>query len=308
MRKSVAFIISMVGLFANAQEMKVSSGTLQHFSNFKSQYIASRNVDVWLPDGYSDKEKYAVLYMNDGQMLFDAATTWNKQEWSVDETAAKLIKESKTRKFIVVAIASIAQIRHSDLFPQKPFESLTQKQQDSLYALGRENKQPLFGAKINSDNYLKFIVKELKPFIEHTFSVKTGKQNTFIAGSSMGGLISMYAVCEYPDIFGGAACISTHWPGTFSAANNPIPTAFMNYLKRNLPSAMTHKIYFDYGDQTLDALYEPFQKEVDMIMRAKGYGPESWMTRKFPGADHSEKSWAARLDIPLVFLLGNGKP
>lgn len=287
-----------------AQEMKVASGTLQHFTDFKSKYVQPRNVHVWLPEGYSEKEQYAVLYMHDGQMLFDSTTTWNKQEWMVDETAAKLIAEGKTQKFIVVGIESISSIRHSDFFPQKPFESLMQKQQDSLYILNRSAQSPLFGAKVNSDNYLKFIVKELKPFIDHTFSVQTDKAHTFVAGSSMGGLISMYAVCEYPEVFGGAACISTHWPGTFSTMNNPIPPAFMNYLKRNLPSALTHKIYFDYGDQTLDALYEPFQKQADVIMMAKGYGPQSWMMKKYPGADHSEKSWAARLHIPMEFLLG----
>ena len=286
----------------NAQEMKVSVGSLQHFPNFKSKYTTERNVDVWLPDGYSDKEKYSVLYMHDGQMLFDAATTWNHQEWKVDETAARLMAEGKTQKFIVVAISSIARIRHDDYFPHKAFELLTAKFQDSLYQLGKD-KVPYFGGLVNSDNYLKFIVKEVKPFIDHTFSVKTDREHTFVMGSSMGGLISMYAICEYPNVFGGAACLSTHWTGIYSTTNNPIPAAFMNYLKRNLPSGMTHRIYFDYSDKTLDALYQDYQPQVDNIMRAKGYGSENWITKKFPGDEHSEVSWAARLHIPLEFLL-----
>jgi predicted alpha/beta superfamily hydrolase len=303
MMRYYTLILMCITCMITAQEMKVTSGTLKRFPNFKSKYIAARNVDVWLPDGYSDKQRYAVLYMHDGQGLFDAETTWNKQAWEVDATAGKLIAAQQTRPFIVVGITSISQTRHSDLFPQKPFESLMQKQQDSLYALNRTQGQPMFGTKVNSDNYLKFIIKELKPFVDHMFSVKTGKEDTFIAGSSMGGLISMYAICEYPDVFGGAACLSTHWPGTFSSENNPIPTAFMTYLKCNLPSPLTHKIYFDHGDQTLDALYEPFQKEVDLILMAKGYVQKNWMTKKYPGADHSERSWAARLDVSLVFLL-----
>ena len=117
----------------------------------------------------------------------------------------------------------------------------------------------MFGDKVNSDNYLKFIVKELKPFVDKNFSVSSDKANTFIAGSSMGGLISLYAICEYPDVFEGAACLSTHWPGVFNADHNPIPKAFMDYLKKHLPDPKTHKIYFDYGDQTLDAMYGPFQ-------------------------------------------------
>ena len=76
--------------------------------------------------------------MHDGQMLFDGATTWNKQEWQVDEVASALISQEASRKFIVVGISSISKIRHSDYFPQKPFESLPKKQQDSLYTLNRE--------------------------------------------------------------------------------------------------------------------------------------------------------------------------
>lgn len=291
-------------LLCQAQEIKVASGSLKLYPDFQSQYIGSRTVAVWLPEGYSPKEQYSVLYMNDGQALFDANANWNKQEWQVDETAGRLIAQGKTQKFIVVAIWNAQLRRHSEYFPQKPFESLAQQQQDSLYALGKVQNQPLLATKVASDQYLKFLVKELKVFVDHTFSVKKGKENTFIAGSSMGGLISMYALCEYPDIFGGAACLSTHWIGTFEPKNNPIPQAFMTYLKRNLPSPLTHKIYFDYGDQTLDAVYEPFQKEADSILMAKGYTDKNWTTRKFPGADHSENAWAARLEIPLVFLLG----
>jgi hypothetical protein len=85
--------------------------------------------------------------------------------------------------------------------------------------------------------------------------------------------------------------------------NNPVPDAFINYLKRNLPNPKTHKIYFDYGDQTLDALYKPLQQKVDLVMKEKGFTSKNWMTKYFPGKDHSEKSWKERLDIPLEFLL-----
>ncbi len=154
-----------------------------------------------------------------------------------------------------------------------------------------------------SDNYLQFLVKEVKPFIDSAFSTKKDRQNTFIAGSSMGGLISMYAICEYPNVFGGAACMSTHWPGIFNTDNNPVPAAFINYLQKNLPKPNRHKLYFDYGDQTLDSLYPTLQQKVDMLLKAKGFTANNWITKYFPGEDHSEKSWNKRLDIPLLFLL-----
>ena len=283
---------------------KVVSGKLERIENFKSNYVTARNIDVWLPENYSNTKKYNVLYMHDGQMLFDAETTWNKQAWDADNVLSKLLKEGKIQDVIIVGIASDATTRHIDYFPQKPFESLTQNQQNSIYKANRSNGQSIFNnGKINSDNYLKFIVKELKPIIDNRYSVYTDAEHTLIAGSSMGGLISIYAICEYPDVFGGAACLSTHWPGIFSVENNPIPNAFFNYLKNHLPTHKNHKIYFDYGTATLDAMYEPIQLIVDDIMKSKGFTSKNWMTQKFEGADHSEKSWNKRLPIPMEFLL-----
>jgi len=286
-----------------SQQVKVASGRVQRIENFNSKYVAARNVDVWLPDGYSTKKKYAVLYMHDGQMLFDSTVTWNHQEWCVDETAGKLIREKKIRACIVVGIYNGGSLRHPEYFPQKPFESLSQAKQDSIYSSGKDGKIAALTARVRSDQYLQFLVKELKPFIDSSFSTYRDRGNTFIAGSSMGGLISMYAICEYPEVFGGAACISTHWPGVFETKNNPIPDAFMNYLKSHLPDPSTHKIYFDHGDQTLDSLYQPYQLRADAIMRDKGYNKKNWMSKEFPGENHSEKSWAKRLYIPLEFLM-----
>jgi len=155
-----------------------------------------------------------------------------------------------------------------------------------------------------SDNYLKFLVDELKPYIDSHFSTRKDRKNTFTAGSSMGGLISIYAICEYPQIFGGAACMSTHWPGTFTTVDNPVPAAFMQYLSTHLPSPKTHKIYFDHGSATLDAMYRPYQLQADSLMKVAGYTDANWMSREFPGADHSERSWHKRLDTPMLFLLG----
>jgi len=303
MKISVLLLCFFSVMLTNAQLPKVSSGSIKRHENVQSKFVTARNVDVWLPDGYSAQKKYCVLYMHDGQMLFDSTVTWNKTAWDVDDVAAKLLKEGKLQNFIVVGVWNGGSTRHPDYFPQKPYESLTQTQKDTITAqlqkAGRTNEifKPI------SDNYLKFLVTELKPFIDKTYSTYTDSKHTFIAGSSMGGLISMYAICEYPKVFGGAACLSTHWPGIFSMDNNPVPDAFVTYLKNYLPDPKTHKLYFDYGDQTLDALYPPLQKKVDEVMKAKGFTDKNWMTKYFPGENHSEKSWNKRLDIPLLFLL-----
>ncbi len=296
-------LLSLANWSINAQDPMVSSGSLKRFSSFKSQFVDARNIDVWIPNNYSKKEKYAVLYMQDGQMLYDAKTTWNKQAWEIDSIAGKLIDENKTRKFIIVGIWNNDKKRHPEYFPQKPYESLTPTQKEFVTAELKQSGRTSVAFKPISDLYLKFLVTELKPFIDNNFSTKKDSKNTFIAGSSMGGLISMYAICEYPEVFGGVICMSTHWTGIFSTEKNPIPNAFFYYLKMNLPNPQNHKIYFDYGDQTLDALYKPFQEKVDLIMVEKGFLKENWITKFFPGKDHSEKSWRERLDIPLLFLL-----
>jgi enterochelin esterase-like enzyme len=221
----------------------------------------------------------------------------------VDSIAGKLIKENKVAQFIVVGIWNNDKKRHPEYFPQKPYESLSNDQKNTITTELQKAGRTTEVFKPISNNYLKFLVTELKPFIDQNFDTKKDINHTFIAGSSMGGLLSMYAICEYPNIFGGAICMSTHWPGTFSVENNPIPDVFVNYLKAHLPNPKKHKIYFDYGDKTLDALYKPLQEKVDLVMISKGFTKDNWITKFYPGQDHSEKSWRERLTIPLLFLL-----
>jgi enterochelin esterase-like enzyme len=301
MKKIILLIL--ISTVLQAQEIKVSSGKVIRLNKLSSAFITSRNVDIWLPNHYSNEKSYAVIYMHDGQMLFDGNETWNKQEWGVDEAATALMEEGRTRDFIVVGIWNIPESRHADYFPQKPLESLSATALEYIKEAQVKRGGTTNEFKSNADAYLKFIVTELKPLIDKTFNTKTDAQNTFMAGSSMGGLISIYALCEYPEIFGGVACMSTHWPGIFAMEKNPIPQAFYNYLKNNLPSPETHKIYFDHGTATLDAMYPPLQAEVDVIMKDKGFDEDSWLTLKFEGADHSENAWRERLHLPLTFLL-----
>lgn len=304
----IAFMFSFTFLLqSRAQQTlpKVVSGRIERVANFQSKYVTARTVDIWLPEGYADTAKYAVLYMHDGQMLYDPEQSWNKQAWDVDDAAAALLAANKVRKFIVVGIWNSGQQRHPDYFPQKPFEQLTQTAKDTVVAQLQRAGRTAQVFQPQSDNYLKFIVQELKPFIDSRYAVHTNRENTFIAGSSMGGLISLYAICEYPNVFGGAACLSTHWPGTFTQEHNPVPDAFLHYVRQHLPDPKAHKIYFDCGDQTLDAWYPVIQKKVDVLLQKKGYCSSNWMTRYFPGEDHSEKAWAKRVAIPLTFLLKN---
>lgn len=303
MKKNIALISFFISIHFSAitQPLVVSSGIIKRIENFPSKFVAARNVDVWLPDGYSSKKKYAVLYMHDGAASFDSSKTFNHQEWGVDETVSKLLKEGKIRDVIVVGIWNVPTYRFANYFPQKLIDSIDEPARTAL--LTKQIK-----VTPDADKYLKFIVTELKPFIDSAYSVKKDVKNTFIMGSSMGGLISAYALCEYPNVFGGAACLSIHTPlAAFELMNDNTDAAtaskFRNYLWAHLPKANTRKIYYDYGNKDFDSSYQFYQTKVDKVMKQKGWLSKYWQTKFFPGAGHNEKSWAKRLEIPLLFLL-----
>jgi predicted alpha/beta superfamily hydrolase len=292
-------------LIAQSTQMMphVNCGQIIRLENFSSKYVDARNIDIWLPPGYNEKERYGVIYMQDGQNLFDPALTWNKRSWEMDDTASVLFKEENMRNCIVVGIWNSGKGRYKDYFPQKPFEMLAAQERDSVSSrLNRAGRASgVFSPE--SDQYLMFITEELKPYIDARFSVHRNRKNTFIGGSSAGALISWYAVCEYPGIFGGALCLSTHWTGVFTANDNPVPGVFLKYLEQHLPSSRSHRFYFGCGDRGLDSIYVAFQMRVDSLMQQKGYAQDSWQTVYFQGADHSESSWTTQLRSSMVFLL-----
>jgi len=306
MRFIAACLIVLMVLGAGvAATPRVDVGSVVRLESVPSTFVPKRHVDVWLPRQYaSSPEPFAVLYMHDGQMLFDAEQTWNKQSWEVAQTAQRLQDGGITRPFIVVAIHNGERNRHSEYFPQRALDYLTSDQLVGLYKTERQPGQPLFSGPVYSDKYLAFIVKELKPLIDSQFNTDPSAKATAIAGSSMGGLISWYALTQYPEVFGSMAALSTHWPGTFRLEDNPVPKAFKQLLSNSLPTPGAHRLYFDYGDATLDALYPALQKDIDELLVHKGYDNTVWETHFFPGEDHSERAWAKRLSLPLTFLFG----
>jgi len=274
----------------------VKVGRVERFPPFASAYVSPRNVDVWLPPGYRPDGSHAVLYMHDGQMLFDATNTWNHQSWNVAETAAALIGQKRSRPFIVVGIWNSGPTRFTDYFPQAFFERIPEGEvRAKLLA-----RTPTGG--FASNQYLRYLVEELKPAVDAHYRPALTREQTFLAGSSMGGLISIYALTRYPETFGGIACLSTHWIGIFER-NDEIPTAAIESLRQTLPSPGRHRIYMDRGTVGLDALYDMAQPRVDALMLERGFVPPLFDTRVFPGASHTEADWAARLDVPLTHLL-----
>lgn len=267
------------------------TGTVLRHAAMPSTHVAARNVDVWLPPGYDEnpERRYPVVYMHDGQNLFDPATSMGNVDWAVDEAMTGLIARGEARPAIVVGVWNTNK-RREEYMPQRAVTRVM-----PMNVPGASDLKP---GDIISDRYVAFLVEELKPFIDASYRTLPGRADTIVMGSSMGGLISQYAMSKYPDVFGGAGCVSTHWPAGDGIA--------LDDFAAHLPDPATHRYWFDYGTQTLDAGYEPYQRRADEILRKAGYVEgQNWITRKFEGAEHSEKAWRVRVHQPLEFLLGD---
>jgi predicted alpha/beta superfamily hydrolase len=257
--------------------------------DFPSRHVPPRRVDIWLPPGYGDgPQRYPVVYLHDGQNCFVPGDSNFGVAWETQNALLRLVAAGETAPAILVGVWSIEQRRLIEYRPARPFLYLSEQ--------ARRKVTAGMGGMPQSDDYLAFIVEELKPYVDSHYRTRPGRDRTMIMGSSMGGLISLYALCEYPDVFGGAGCVSTHWPA--------VEGVIMPYLRDHLPAPADHRVYFDYGTETIDVLYGPTQQLVDSAMAAAGYEQgRNWITRVFPGTRHFEADWQQRVHIPLRFLL-----
>jgi metallo-beta-lactamase class B len=169
--------------------LDVQKGSLEVLSEdfFIPQLDRSRKIWVYLPPSYhsNSQEKYPVLYMHDGQTLFDADYSPTNKEWKIDETLDKLYNEGKIVGVIVVGIESDLKYREGEYLPYVQ------------NGKGGEGKQ-----------YSEFVINTLKPYVDATYHTRPGRQFTAVAGASFGGLISLYMAREYNDVFGMSAIFS----------------------------------------------------------------------------------------------------
>jgi predicted alpha/beta superfamily hydrolase len=252
--------------------------------------VKPRHVEVLLPSNYfdSNEQRFPVLYMHDGQNLFDDSLSFSGNSWKVGEMMHRLSENGEIPKTIVVGIWNTAD-RLGEYMPQKPLHQSVDNITDCWFTQA-------YNTQIVSDNYLKYIVEEVKPFIDNTFRTQSAQEHTSIMGSSMGGLISMYALCEYPHVFKSAGCLSASW----TIGGEPM----IEYLRTHIPLPGNYRIYVDYGVEEKIGNYKHYIKELNELAKLKNYHMnENWLMARFPGAEHAEAAWRDRLDVPLKFLL-----
>ena len=280
----------------------VAAPKLDTYPQMASRFVQPRDVTVYVPDACK-AAACGVLYMHDGQQLWDAGATWNHQAWQVADTLDRLIADKSVPPVIVVGIANTDK-RGREYLPQKVYDRL------SPQSRARLDKD--WGGAPLSDAYLHFIVDELKPFIDTHYQTRSGAADTYMMGSSMGGLISLYAQAEYPQVFGATASLSMHWPLDNPFVQTPdspanvaeVTRAFDAYLATTGLKPSQNRVYIDQGTQTLDAHYRAFNLAFMPMMEARGWTDAvNFSSQIFPGADHSEGAWSARLDVALKFLL-----
>ncbi len=303
----VTLLLCLVGVFsavnhrsgAAESPLKVTSGSLYRLGVFSPEMGDTMTVDVWTPDGYDRGGKYPVIYMHDGQNLFDASSTWNHQAWEIDSVAGLLMAAGEVPQAIIVGIHSVDSTRLGDLMPKRPLQYL---QNDTI----KDFIAMMCRGKYRADEYIAFIANTLRPVVNEEFAADTAQASTAIMGSSMGGLISIYAMCEYPETFGAAACLSTHWTGALGG-NEDFPGSMSRYLIEKLPRDTVHRLYMDNGDCPYDSVYIPYYNRMAALADSLGYRDGRLLTGLHRGHSHSEQSWAARVNIPIKYLLNNNK-
>jgi hypothetical protein len=258
---------------------------LIRFELVRSAFIEPRTVHVWLPSDYhTSRRRYRVIYMHDGQNLFVPAYGFRGQCWHVDQAMQARATGSQA---IIVGIWNTAK-RRAD-YSASAIEALLPEALRSRILT--EN-----GGHSLGDAYLRFIVQELKPMIDQTFRTRPARKDTSIMGASRGGMISLYGLCEYPNVFGPNANPVTDVPA--------ISTALSTYLAAKLPNPHNHTIWMDHGTVNLDSLYRPYQERVDRIFSIKNWRKgKDYVSQVYEGADHNEAAWKARTPEVLDFVL-----
>jgi predicted alpha/beta superfamily hydrolase len=247
------------------------TGTVRYHRGLKGAGLRDRDLVVWLPPGYdADKSRrYPVLYMHDGQNIFDPVTSAFGVDWSIDETADDLIKKKSIEPIIIVGIYNTS---------------------DRMKEYTPGDKGTL---------YMNFVVQTVKPLIDTTYRTKPDRKHTIVGGSSAGGIISFMLVWEHSDIFSKALCMSPAFKSV-----SPGGWDYTQVVRTSNGPKQSIFLYIDNGAIGLDSQLQPGIDAMLTMLKAKGYAEgKDFVFVHDPAAKHSEGDWAKRFPKALMLML-----
>lgn len=274
---------STVSLNPEVIRVEAATGDLR-LHEFRSRFFRNtRFLRVWLPPGYDDAENsvtlYPVLYLNDGQNLFEPSTSFTGVEWQVDETTERLIREAQIPPMIVVGIDNAGKDR---LREYMPYRSLSPAM-----------------LRVQGNRYPDFLLKEVMPFISRMYRVASGPDNTGLGGSSLGALISLYTASSHPGWFGRLLLES---PSLWASNRQIIKESrtVKQWPQRIFLATGTAEA----GREDRDRSMVDDVRELGAIFRRAGVNDQRLKFVVEDGATHHESAWAQRFPDALSFLFG----
>lgn len=273
MKKSISLLLFFFTLFSFAQERKHTATENVKIISEKfeiPQLKTTRRIWIYLPKDYETSHKnYKVMYLQDAQNLFDDATSY-AGEWQVDETLNKIF-EKTGKSLIVVGIDNGGEKRIEELSPYK----------NAKYSGG------------NGDNYVKFIVENLKPYIDKNYRTKPQRKFTTIGGSSLGSLISVYAAVKYPETLGKALAFSSAFWFNAKELNE-----FISSSKVNLKQQKYYFIQGKHEDENMEAQ----TKHVIENLKSKNVKPKNIFLKIDEDGKHNELYWRKEFEGAVLWL------
>lgn len=278
-------------------------GQLYVLRDFASRFLPPRDLHVWRPDGVDADARLPVLYMQDGQNLFDASLVPFGVAWEADASLSRLVDAGRIRPTLIVGIACTDD-RFAEYAPALILERLS--------APAHQAVTSAWPSAPRSAAYASLLVEEIKPLVDAAFPTLTSRENTWLAGSSMGAVVAAEILARHPDVFAGAALLSAHFSLLPVTETEPLPERFHEDVARavgqfaleHMPRAGSHRLWLDRGALSIDRFYPPSHTAFVGALRALGYVEgQDLSVGVYPDAGHDEGAWRQRLDEALAFLL-----
>ncbi len=256
----------------------MSGANLNKHEQFYSRFLKNqRDLVIYLPPGYNEQPQrhFPVLYLHDGQNLFDAATSFGGVDWHVGQTADYCIHEGRVAPLIIVGIYNAGKQRLREYTP---------------------TRMPRLGGG-SATRYAKFLTQELQPFVQQNYRILGGMENTGIGGSSLGGLVSLFVGLRMPEVFGKIAALS---PSVWW--NQRVILRFADAA----PVRPRPRIWLDIGTREGSRTIDDVERFRDALLRKGWQWQHELHYERVNGGEHNEAAWAQRVGPFLQFLFPAG--